>query len=344
MRPELRILRHPVVPRQAAVAHRRVDPRRGGPARRGPDGSSARWCSSPRTSRRSPSTGRPAGPSPRLDGPAVGAAGDRSSSWWPRWPNGSAGPAALPLPVDARRRAGRGHPRHRRALLRPLAAARVAAAAQAHAPVGRRRPVPRSDRARSGPSEPTAAFRSSFIIGYPGETEADHDRLLEWIDEAQLDWVGFFPFSSEAGTYAAELDGQVPDGAGRRAAARVLRAPGRHHRQSAGRAHRDHGRGAGGGTGRGPHLPRGPGDRRDRDPARRPRGGIVRRRGGDRGRRPRPRSPSRSPVAGRPRRTVDPVPVGVRSRSDEQRCPRRRAHRRRTHRWPAPPPSAPRPC
>jgi ribosomal protein S12 methylthiotransferase len=58
--------------------------------------------------------------------------------------------------------------------------------------------------------EPTAAFRSSFIIGYPGETEADHDHLLEWIDEAQLDWVGFFPFSNEVGTHAAGLDGQVP--------------------------------------------------------------------------------------------------------------------------------------
>ncbi len=59
-------------------------------------------------------------------------------------------------------------------------------------------------------SEPAAAFRSSFIVGYPGETESDHDRLLEWIDEAQLDWVGFFPFSRELGTYAAGLDDQVP--------------------------------------------------------------------------------------------------------------------------------------
>ena len=59
-------------------------------------------------------------------------------------------------------------------------------------------------------AEPTAAFRSSFIVGYPGETEDDHDRLLAWIEEAQLDWVGFFPFSNEAGTYAADLDGQVP--------------------------------------------------------------------------------------------------------------------------------------
>jgi len=58
-------------------------------------------------------------------------------------------------------------------------------------------------------AEPTAAFRSSFIIGYPGETEADHDRLLEWIEAAQLDWVGFFPFSRETGTFAADLPGQI---------------------------------------------------------------------------------------------------------------------------------------
>ena len=59
-------------------------------------------------------------------------------------------------------------------------------------------------------AEPTAAFRSSFIVGYPGETESDHDHLLEWITEARLDWVGFFPFSNEVGTYAADLDDQVP--------------------------------------------------------------------------------------------------------------------------------------
>ena len=59
-------------------------------------------------------------------------------------------------------------------------------------------------------AEPAAAFRSSFIVGYPGETEDDHDRLLEWLTEAQLDWVGFFPFSREAGTHASGLDGQVP--------------------------------------------------------------------------------------------------------------------------------------
>ncbi len=59
--------------------------------------------------------------------------------------------------------------------------------------------------------EPGAAFRSSLIVGYPGETEADHDRLLAWLAEARLDWVGFFPFSREDGTFAAVLDGEVPE-------------------------------------------------------------------------------------------------------------------------------------
>ena len=57
--------------------------------------------------------------------------------------------------------------------------------------------------------EPSATFRSSFIIGYPGETEADHDALLEFLDAADLDWVGFFSFSNEDGTYAADLGDHV---------------------------------------------------------------------------------------------------------------------------------------
>ena len=60
--------------------------------------------------------------------------------------------------------------------------------------------------------EPEATFRSSFIVGYPGETESDHDRLLAFLAEAQLDWAGFFPFSREEGTYAAGLDGAVDEG------------------------------------------------------------------------------------------------------------------------------------
>ena len=59
--------------------------------------------------------------------------------------------------------------------------------------------------------EPDAAFRSNFIVGYPGETEHDHDELLRFVEAAQLDWCGFFAYSREDGTYAADLDGQVPD-------------------------------------------------------------------------------------------------------------------------------------
>ena len=57
---------------------------------------------------------------------------------------------------------------------------------------------------------PDAAFRSNFIVGYPGETEEDHDQLLAFVQAAQLDWCGFFAFSREDGTYAAGLDGVVP--------------------------------------------------------------------------------------------------------------------------------------
>ncbi len=56
---------------------------------------------------------------------------------------------------------------------------------------------------------PDAAFRSNFIVGYPGETEDDHAELLEFVEAAQLDWCGFFSYSRESGTYAADLDGVV---------------------------------------------------------------------------------------------------------------------------------------
>jgi len=59
---------------------------------------------------------------------------------------------------------------------------------------------------------PEAAFRSNFIVGYPGETEGDHDQLLDFVGAAQLDWCGFFAFSREEGTYAADLDGVVERG------------------------------------------------------------------------------------------------------------------------------------
>jgi ribosomal protein S12 methylthiotransferase len=61
-------------------------------------------------------------------------------------------------------------------------------------------------------SDPSAAFRTNFIVGYPGETDDDHDALVEFVRDARLDWCGFFRFSREEGTYAAGLDGVVPEG------------------------------------------------------------------------------------------------------------------------------------
>jgi len=58
---------------------------------------------------------------------------------------------------------------------------------------------------------PEATFRSSFIVGYPGETEEDHDALLEFLAAARLDWAGFFAFSREPGTVADAMCGQVPE-------------------------------------------------------------------------------------------------------------------------------------
>ena len=57
---------------------------------------------------------------------------------------------------------------------------------------------------------PDATFRSNFIVGYPGETEEDHDQLLDFVREARLDWCGFFSFSPEEGTHALTLPEHVP--------------------------------------------------------------------------------------------------------------------------------------
>jgi ribosomal protein S12 methylthiotransferase len=58
---------------------------------------------------------------------------------------------------------------------------------------------------------PDLTVRSTFIVGFPGETDADFERLLEWLDEAQLDRVGCFQYSPVEGASANTLPGAVPD-------------------------------------------------------------------------------------------------------------------------------------
>lgn len=58
---------------------------------------------------------------------------------------------------------------------------------------------------------PELAIRSTFIVGYPGETEADFDYLLQWLGEAKLDRVGAFRYEPVAGAKANDLGlGEVP--------------------------------------------------------------------------------------------------------------------------------------
>ena len=55
------------------------------------------------------------------------------------------------------------------------------------------------------------AIRSSFVVGFPGETEADFQYLLDWLEEAQLDRVGAFRFEPVTGAAASALPDQVPE-------------------------------------------------------------------------------------------------------------------------------------
>lgn len=58
---------------------------------------------------------------------------------------------------------------------------------------------------------PGVTLRSSFIVGFPGETDEDFEELLSFIQQVRFDHVGVFTYSREEGTPAAELDGQLPE-------------------------------------------------------------------------------------------------------------------------------------
>jgi ribosomal protein S12 methylthiotransferase len=58
---------------------------------------------------------------------------------------------------------------------------------------------------------PDIAIRTTCIVGFPGETDADYETLLEFLEEIQFDRVGAFTYSAQEGTRAAEMDDDVPD-------------------------------------------------------------------------------------------------------------------------------------
>jgi ribosomal protein S12 methylthiotransferase len=57
---------------------------------------------------------------------------------------------------------------------------------------------------------PDLTIRSTFIVGFPGETEAEFAELLDWLDEAQLDRVGAFKYSPVEGAAANDVAPHVP--------------------------------------------------------------------------------------------------------------------------------------
>jgi ribosomal protein S12 methylthiotransferase len=58
---------------------------------------------------------------------------------------------------------------------------------------------------------PELAIRTTFIVGYPGETDEEFETLVNFVEELRFDRVGVFTYSYEPGTYSAELGPQIPD-------------------------------------------------------------------------------------------------------------------------------------
>ncbi|MDQ3751666.1 MAG: 30S ribosomal protein S12 methylthiotransferase RimO [Actinomycetota bacterium] len=78
------------------------------------------------------------------------------------------------------------------------------------------------DRIRA--QDPLAGVRSTFILGFPGETEAQAAQVTAFVAETDLDWVGAFTYSPEEGTRSAGMDDRVADAAARARTERVASA------------------------------------------------------------------------------------------------------------------------
>ena len=73
------------------------------------------------------------------------------------------------------------------------------------------RPATEKLLARLRTSIPDLALRTTFIVGFPGETDAEYEELRDFVAEFQFERVGVFPYSLEPGTPAEKLDGHLPE-------------------------------------------------------------------------------------------------------------------------------------
>ena len=106
------------------------------------------------------------------------------------------------------------------------------------------------ERIRAGARRAGLTIRSTFIVGFPGETEADFQLLLDWLEEAQLDRVGCFRYEPVEGAAANALpERRARDGEGRTLAPLHAGAAGDQPPQAAGQGRPppagDHRRGRG---------------------------------------------------------------------------------------------------
>lgn len=76
---------------------------------------------------------------------------------------------------------------------------------------------------RARATVPGIALRTTFIVGFPGETDADFDELLAFVREIEFDRVGVFTYSDEEGTHGFDLDGKVPARTMRSRRAKLMR-------------------------------------------------------------------------------------------------------------------------
>ncbi len=58
---------------------------------------------------------------------------------------------------------------------------------------------------------PDICLRTTLITGFPGETQEDHEKLVDFVNEMEFDRLGVFPYSQEEGTAAAEMPDQIPE-------------------------------------------------------------------------------------------------------------------------------------
>jgi ribosomal protein S12 methylthiotransferase len=72
-------------------------------------------------------------------------------------------------------------------------------------------------------ASPDVAIRTTFIVGFPGETEEQFENLLRFVEQAQFDRVGAFEYSTEDGTPSADLPGRVPSRVKRARKDRLMR-------------------------------------------------------------------------------------------------------------------------